>query len=65
MTDKTEPPGDGWKPFLEPGFQAIRRLEAGQTLEIWRREWGNDTSFLQRDDLRPETNVMGLWWRPA
>ena len=34
-------------------------------LELWRAEWGNETSFARCSQLPLEFNVAGLWWRPA
>lgn len=65
-----EPPGEGWQPFVamwppqnyaDTGFA---RLASGRCLELWRREWGNETRFAS-EKFHPATNIAGLYWRPA
>ena len=64
------PPGDGWNRWLDfwrqrPWEQSpYHVLAQGSRVEIWRPEWGNETSFA-REPLHPAMNVAGLWWRLA
>lgn len=36
-----------------------------RTIEIWRKDMGNETKFLTPETSHPAMNVAGLWWRPA
>ena len=55
-----DPPGDGWIYYM------ACFPPTGELVELWRHEWGNETSFATAGrDLRPEFNVAGLYWRPA
>jgi hypothetical protein len=66
---QAEPPGDGWLPYFDPypgaHFSASIQLLRGNVIEIWRAEWGNETSFMSAHDQCPEMNVTGLYWRLA
>ena len=55
------PPGDGWQEVYPPHHVPPR----GVLLELWRREWGDDTTFSRWDDLHPAFNIANLWWRVA
>ena len=43
--------------FIEPPPHGI-------TLEIMRREWAT-VHVIDRDKVRPEMNIYGLWWKLA
>lgn len=50
--------------MLNRGFRhwMDQRPPHGIVVELYRREW--PTGYvMDRDDVRPETNVYGLWWR--
>ena len=66
-----EPPGDGWDLYIDPwgcrqpDASPEMHLLAGKVLEIWRKEWGNETHFMSQKTAHPHMNVADLWWRPA
>lgn len=60
MPDPTNPPGEGWAPWLDPSGT---RPPDGGVLEVWRAQWGNETHYVRKDTMHPAMNVAGLWWR--
>ncbi len=60
--NETHPPGSDWIPWMyQPPY--LRHYKV--LLELWRSEWGNETSFARCSQLSSDFNVAGLWWRPA
>ena len=65
MDDRTilGPPGgfQDWMLWLAcpPGYKRDR------VVEVWREQWGNETSYWRLGDIPVEVNVANLWWRPG
>jgi hypothetical protein len=64
LVPTTRPPGDGWLEWINP--HRISRPEPYDytEVEVWRRG-DQSTTLLDPHRMRPETNVAGLYWRPA
>lgn len=64
IVDADDPPGEGdWCPALVKGCRLFAPPEI--VIEIWRKEWGNETQFTRFGAMHPATNLTGLWWRVA
>ena len=59
------PPGGEWCCWMFQSPYALYPPYGHQLLELWRREWENETHFVRISALPPKFNVLGLWWRPA
>lgn len=59
----TKPSGRGWQSWMfrpTAGPQPLDYVE----LELWREEWP-ETRLVRPEEMPPEMNVAGLYWRPA
>jgi len=61
MIDDPGPPGDD----RDWAYWIYRAPVAHFPVEIWKKDWGNETRFLSVNDVHPAMNIHGLWWRPA
>jgi hypothetical protein len=64
MVAWSTPPGGGWTLWdLEP--PPFKRYIPGRVVEVWRPEWGNETSYFEVHDALVKATMTGLWWRRA